>query len=164
MCWLENKILEEEKFIGYKVAIKRNNEYYSPAMGNKYKVGQVETVMKQQRLSQYFIEDILMESFSPGMVGRTSVFKYLNDAIEFENLMSVYDSQEYVIIRLTLNNDLVEGKYNASSIVAGRNILKIEEMKSQMIEQEKLIESTDIAYKNYKLKSTIKPTVKTTYY
>ena len=69
---------------GYKIAVKLNDNYYSPATMMQYQVGEVE---KPQPGDIYSYENLFQNitnnsnpNYDPNMVNRTSVFEQLTDA------------------------------------------------------------------------------------
>jgi hypothetical protein len=122
-----------KQFIGYKIAYKKKNGYYSIAMGTRYrKNGKLTIPKKQNKICGIFSDLILSETFSgfnKKMVGRTAAFKRLKDAkSQFFNLHCFNDSQ-YVILKIKLTEELLKGTYGWEDIVAGKNMEILEEVK-----------------------------------
>ena len=131
MCRLIEK-LDQRQFTGYKVAVKKGNKYYSPAMGCEYKVGEVERVDHQRNLTTHFASDILLNCYVPEMIGRTSVFKRMRSAVWLRNILSrcLLDGASAVILKMTVTDYLMSGYYGDpwDPVVAGRRIKKIVEV------------------------------------
>ena len=138
MCTLISKI-SPSKFIGYKVAIKINDKYYSPAMGFMYEVGKVPIIIEQKRLSHFFKENILEGScsYKYNMVGRTSILINKKDAIrlleDIESKINLSKPYSVVILKMEISDSLMCGNYEGCDVVAGR---KIESFKECYIIQE----------------------------
>lgn len=139
MCNLIEPVLKSRSRVVYKVAIKINGRYYSPAMGHEYKVGDVPTLVEQFRLTNYFINDILHDNFIELMKGRTARFIKCRDAISFKNIINNYLTQgKPVVLRLRLSKELLEGSYyvaddnivetNYKPVIAGKHIDSIKEL------------------------------------
>lgn len=130
MCQLSDTPLKRKQFTGYKVAVKKNGKYYSPAMGFEYKVGKVPKIRKQKRIGNYFNDCILNKSelspFKENMVGRTSVF-VIKDCRKIRILKK--GIKDNVILKITIKKDLLKGFYDGCSVIAGKEITKITEIK-----------------------------------
>lgn len=131
MCYLSEN-LKEKKVIGYKVALKKDDKYFSPAMGFEYTVGPVPIVEKQIALTGNFSTRILEEpiTFETNMVGRTALFATIASARKFANTMLDYTPGKYIvcIITMKLEGGLMGGVYGSADVVAGRSILEIKEV------------------------------------
>jgi len=135
MCDLM-KELEEKEFTGYKVVAKhkQNGKYYSIAMGFCYNDSEIIPVVEEQnRIGHYFVGDILKHiTFKNEMVGRTAVFKSLDQAKELlEEIMEDSDHYDlnynFIIVEATVLEDLL-GFYYINPVVAGRKIKFISEV------------------------------------
>ena len=138
MCTLTDKLDNTGGVIGYKVAAKKGDEYFSIAIGHKYDLGEVPVILDQERLSDFFSQNILDESvscspWSSDMVGRTAVFLNKASAIEFlEALMPYPLKRGYtpVLLKMTVKGSLLFGHYMAGDhVVAGREITYFQEEK-----------------------------------
>lgn len=141
MCELVKKNLKYKEFTGYKIVAKhiKNGKYYSIAMGFRYpKNGPVPIPKKQKRIVISFNEHILDKSahdgFRKNMVGRTAV--YVTSGIA-KNALHHYKIEQnnttifkYIIVKATIYNDLMEGKYGSHIVVAGKSIKFKEELKN----------------------------------
>ncbi len=148
MCRLTRE-LNEKKAIGYKVVfVDSENKKWSPAMGFCYEDlegGKIPIIKNQFRLTPLFSDDILLYrsfGYSPFMMGRTSAFEKLEDAVMLrrdihEREFSIkIDGQEKstlheftpVIFRVELSEDLMIGTYGQANVVAGRRIRFLEKI------------------------------------
>lgn len=157
MCKLNEKY-EKEGFIGWKVVIDKDGNFFSPAMGCQYPMkGKVPIVRKQKSLCNYFIPNILGVAKSKGMYGRTAAFVTDHGAInlrrnlinaelsDFKWSLKVSDiqgktkSEEFSkalekkirIVKVKLTQDLMRGEYGTFvDVVAGKHIEFLDKPKS----------------------------------
>jgi len=148
MCRLTRE-LNEKKAFGYKVVfVDSEDRKWSPAMGFCYEDlegGKIPIIRKQIRLTTVFTDNILLyrsNGYEPLMVGRTSAFEKLRDAVMLrrdihEREFSIkIDGQEKstlheftpVIFRVELSEDLMIGTYGQANVVAGRRIRFLEKI------------------------------------
>jgi len=120
-------------FSGFKVVAKKNNNYYSIAIGFKYQSGKKMFKRKKQKVIAYFGNDILRANFSgyggfrKEMVGRTSVFKNRKTAINLAKLIKRHldysKNFDIVIIKATIKGKLYEGTYHDDTVFAGETLI-----------------------------------------
>lgn len=136
MCNLTD-VYPEKSFTGYKVAIKRDGKYYSPAMGVEYKEGEDVIIPEKQKGLSFYVNDILNPEqpyYNDKMTGRTAVFLDEKTATSYrdrmESELSDYkDEVELCVIKITLSKELMSGyAIFAGEVVAGKHIDKIEEV------------------------------------
>ena len=120
MCEL-NKELNKDKVTGYKVVAKRNGEYYSLALGFKYKqpTHTFGKRTKQKRITQYFVGDLLRFGFKECLVGRTAAFTRLQDARLLKRRVKLNQKDEgtkenIVVVKVKLTERLMKGNYRVS--------------------------------------------------
>ena len=141
MCTLTHN---SDKFsiLGYKVAIKRDNKYFSAAMGFEYEYDKlIPEVKTQHRLCQHFNEGILdplSNSYNPAMVGRTAVFKKFEDAVHlYADIKRGWTAPTHgkpVILLSSVHEDLMEGHYGENEpVAAGRRIRFSYEIEAERI-------------------------------
>ena len=128
MCNLDSSVKGQK--VGWKVvAIKpRSKNYFSPATGCIYRSGkEVTKVKKQKRLTDYFRNDILYSTRmnNPLMCGRTSIFKFKEDANNL--LIDINESRSvpgvnFKVVKAIVSKKVMEGTYNGPKIYAGRII------------------------------------------
>lgn len=138
MCKIIGKS-DLKSFVGYKIAIKRDNGYYSPYTGIKYTVGRVKTVnvdtdgsYSHRLFREYFRHYIL---YSPGMRGKTGVYKSLKDAqMDINNTQFTFGGMianrnlKYALLKMELSGDLYDAKFNDEGTMVGNTIEYMEEI------------------------------------
>ncbi|KKN88690.1 hypothetical protein LCGC14_0245810 [marine sediment metagenome] len=142
MCDLTENISKSIVF-GYKIAVKiiKDNgeiEYRSLATRIAYKKGNVEVPDQSKNITAYlcFAPDLhrpTSPAYVPSLVGRTSVFVILSDAICLGSNLPSYlgknqDRLSLVVIKLGLKDDLMQGCYASSPVYAGRRITSVKEI------------------------------------
>lgn len=133
MCNLISE-LEEKIVTVYKVAAKKDNKYYSPALGIEYKIGKVEIPTVQNRLCKAFTDNILdthSGAYNTTMIGRTAGFKYLKDAKIKKSSWEYYGvtpSYVLVILKIQLSQELLLGNYIGDTVYAGKEIVSMKEI------------------------------------
>lgn len=127
MCDLIYKC-DEEEVTGYKVAVKIDDKYFSPATGLEYKVGPIPLQFKYQKHVADFVNvlDENNECYNTNMTGRTCVFRDLESAKHKQNKW--YSFYELIILKMTISNDLLSGYYSTSEVYGGKNIVSMEEL------------------------------------
>ena len=133
MCKLaENfKELDISEYVGYKVAIKIDNKYYSPVTGIEYKVGPVEIPETSKPLCSGFVDVLNKNSiaYEESMIGRTCVLTDYNSATKFKyNTECFKYPGNLVILRFGVCKDLMIGFYNNCLVVGGKEILFMREI------------------------------------
>jgi len=140
MCIL-TEYSDEDQVVVYKVVAKKDDGYYSIAMGIKYKIGEylpMSTEITQNPIGNHFSSDILSlqnyGSFEYEMSGRTSGFKSLGDTyhllqrIQISNNWSEPCNIRFIVVKIILSKDLMTGTYGKYEVIAGRMITKIVEI------------------------------------
>jgi hypothetical protein len=131
---------DEPYFVGCKVVAKkkRGTCYYSIAMGFKYPTDRaVPKVKVQRRIAKNFDKDILDKrspGFSEKMVGRTSVFASLSDALNMQQwaLANHLAGYTIVVVRAKVSESLMIGEYGmGEKIVAGKSVRFLEEIEQE---------------------------------
>ena len=128
MCQLRRHLKRPKK--GYKIVILKNGKKFSPAMGIEYKDGEpVRIPKKQHRLTDLYSRKILDpkadNGFSMHMVGRTAVFKDLDDAEYSFHRVKYGTFDQAAIFESTVSIDVmsgVGGKGSKRKVYAGRVI------------------------------------------
>ena len=125
MCYNFRKT-KRKAVIGWKlVAVKKSTgEYYSAAMGFKYKNGKIPVCKKQKRIRNGFRNTILKDCFEDDMVGRTSVF-LTKGAVEntfWSKCLGTKKGYEIKAVKVKLTKDLIMADYGSYTVYAGRNI------------------------------------------
>lgn len=142
MCEITQRLNDNEipEKTGYKVAIKLEDKYFSPATGVEYKVGLVEVGDRFKHFikHQIYRSDILIPSssaYKEEYVGQTAVFDDLARATALKIKFAEYNEyyapslvQHIVILKMTLSNIKFKGTYNDSSVWMGSVIKEIEEL------------------------------------
>jgi len=149
MCELI-KPLSKKQFTGYKVVIKtKTGKYLSLYTGMEYKENmKVRKIRKFRRLSEgvsYMFDtlDILdrilgkidanCSFLRSNYYGYTSVYTTRHNGminLEYFTHYSInVDNSKYVLLKMTLHNDLYESSHNDISAVSGKYIGKITEVK-----------------------------------
>jgi hypothetical protein len=149
MCELI-KPLSKKQFTGYKVVIKtKTGKYLSLYTGMEYKENmKVKKIRKFRRLSDgvsymFDIPDILdrilgkidanCRFLKSNYYGYTSVYTtkdYGMIELGYFNHTTIYvDNGKYVLLKMTLHNDLYESSHNNTPTVSGKYIGKITEVK-----------------------------------
>jgi hypothetical protein len=121
---------DADSFVGYKIVLERDGEYYSLAMGFKY-TGDIPTVEKQESLSNIFSPDLLMLPHL-NHVGRTCAFIYLRDAQKLYNQwvnyphVCIVNGYKLVIVKVRLTKGLMKGFYCSSAgtfnVIGGKHM------------------------------------------
>lgn len=127
---------DKEEFIGYKVAAKMDNSYYSIAMGFLYpQNGDVPIPIQQKKLSSHFNDYILLygsSGYERQMEGRTAAFISLGDAMSLRTRIAytddIFDKYKIVVLKIKLTKDLLKGKYGFKEIVGGKHMEILEEV------------------------------------
>ncbi|MFW6246763.1 MAG: hypothetical protein ACOC22_01110 [bacterium] len=137
MCNLFFKMKEKE-FTGYKIVVKKENgRYYSPAIGIEYTEGMtMPCINRKNALFGFFknnfkspMEILTGTTYRSDMQGRTSVFVHKDEAHLFYYYIVRHDnSDNHIIVKMTISEDLMDGEYHNFEVVAGRRIEKIEEL------------------------------------
>jgi len=131
MCYNFRKT-KRKAVIGWKlVAVKKSTgEYYSAAMGFKYKDGKIPVCKKQKRIRDGFRDTILKNCFEDEMVGRTSVF-LTKSAVEdtFCSRNGMTKQYEFQAVKVKLTKDLIMADYGCYTVFAGKNIKFLKEEK-----------------------------------
>ena len=141
MCKFNEAMIEEE-FIGYKVAAKMDDGYYSIAMGFSYpQNGDVPIPKEQKKLSSHFSDYILIyaeRGYVSKMEGRTAAFVNLRDAIILKSEIDQDNSYDYnasdflkykvAILKIKLTKNLLVGTYNSRGVVGGKHMEILEEV------------------------------------
>jgi hypothetical protein len=133
MCNLEQDIDYLTNYIGsgYKVVIKKDNEYYSPTIGIKYNIGPVEIPTVQINYIDLIIDSILSPNsvaYSETMIGRTCVFMDFLAAKSIFNTWKGHSRGELTIVKMTVSKDLMIGSYGFYTVVGGKEIVRIREL------------------------------------
>lgn len=131
MCNLVEKVSFLE-VCGYKVAVKRDDIYYSPTTGIEYKLGDVEIPKKQINVIDTIVNDLLEEdspAYAPNMIGRTCIFINLENAKDQLEHWASYTSERLVLLKLTISKDIMMGKYGTGFVFAGKRIESLDEVK-----------------------------------
>jgi hypothetical protein len=79
-------------------------------------------------LSNYFSKALLDYAFSKHMPGRTSVFVSLKDAISLYKAIRIrinFLSYDAVLLKMTISDDIMNGTYCDSRVIAGRKIVEM---------------------------------------
>lgn len=118
---------DQEK--GFKVVFKKDNgNYYSVAMGFKYRVDRkIPIVKRQRRLSEWFDNRILRGDrycgFSEAMKGRTAIFTDMYGALRTaQKLHSGTKNGIIAVVEATVSQDIMLGSYSGADTAAGRRI------------------------------------------
>lgn len=127
MCELKEEILKLESFTGYKVAVKMNDKYYSPAMGCVYRIGKIRPIKQQRRIGNYFKARLFLSNFKPLLVGRTAVINNYDNAYWMRESIQDTTNEKVVILKMTIADELLEGRYEGMLVIAGKRILNMEE-------------------------------------
>jgi|WetSurMetagenome_2_1015567.scaffolds.fasta_scaffold154645_5 hypothetical protein len=138
MCKLTTPYTKSDTFTGYKLVLKINNKLYSPATGIEYKIGKVPKPRKaiEETKDPYFA-DVLDKNdccYIAKYKGFTSLFCNEMDCHTFTNAMKGRNkaSEYFTIVKMTITNTLFNGNYdntiNNTQIIAGKEILAIEEL------------------------------------
>jgi ribosomal protein L10 len=141
MCELRTDFTKDIQYTGYKVVVKQNEKYFSPATGVEY----IESVnvprpKYQKRLAMVFSNNILSKTggrFKENFFGKTAVFVYSTDAWDLKDGIDKNQKSysepilpiETAVVKMTLSKNLMEGYYGDAEIIAGEFIEKIEELK-----------------------------------
>lgn len=156
MCvfYTEDKLEDEKKVSGYKVAIKNKEtgKYYSPATFIEYKKGEIPKLKYStirgyiERRSKflaghpafgefYFNDNFCLkggQGYAENMAGKTAIFSSSNDAIELKDNIEfttqLLPEYEYVILKMSISGDMYYGSYNCSNVYIGTRIEKLEEV------------------------------------
>ena len=132
MCKLTEDYKESE-FIGYKVVAMKDGKHYSPAMGFCYDdyPERIPIITRQVNLTHHFVNYILREDcFRDNMLGRTAAFRSEMTAFELAEEIKIDTGNspyKFVVKKVRLSVDLMEGTYGFSRVVAGRKIEFLEE-------------------------------------
>jgi hypothetical protein len=136
MCNIIAKSLKQN-IIGYKVALKINNKFYSPVTGIEYKIGNVEIPTKYGENNikdDLYMNDVLNPNdfaHDPAYAGKTAIFEVEQDGLykldEWKGRLSQKLSNKLQLIRMALSGDLYTGDYGLSSVYLGTAIDSIEE-------------------------------------
>jgi hypothetical protein len=133
MCVLKEH-LNNPYINGYKVVAKRNDSYFSLAMGFKYVNGvDIPIVKRQIRLTSYFYDDILNvnRAYNSYMEGRTAIF---DDELAAKIFLCKITSQPYnlfytpVVVKARISKDIMQGVYDLWDVYAGRRIKILKEI------------------------------------
>lgn len=143
MCDVQLSTKGRKQKFGYKIVLKQDGKYFSPAMGCEYPMkGKIKQVKVQTRLSTYFYGDILAPGLKYGfstaeqsggyrreMVGNTGVFVYKFDAQSMCDLMSAYedDPHTYSVVKARVYGTTFDGMYDGVPVVLGNHIEFIDE-------------------------------------
>ena len=139
MCKLNKHITDKKEVIGYKVVAKRdNNEYYSIAIGFKYR----QPIMSfgkrtvQKPIGNFFsLLKKYDKYYNSNLVGRTAAFCDLDDAKEMKKNQR-HSYANIVVVKVRLTNRLMSGTYPRSAfdfrpdpkVVAGHTMEILEEI------------------------------------
>lgn len=127
MCYLKRHLKRPKK--GYKVVVAMGDKKLSPATGIIYNDGKEVTPIKvQRRLADMYSNKILDpkagHGFNKNMIGRTAVFKHLNNALGLKDRLELYSPDlQYEIYEATVSVDVMSGtssKYGTIPVYAGR--------------------------------------------
>jgi len=158
MCILGNKIKGKRKLTGYKVVVKRNGKYYSPATGVKYK--QNSPVLRPKRFKpigdgwnnnfrkfifkngKFYDKNNLNTPYISSSVkygcihfnyyGYTSIFKSKKDVENYILGIDYNANIETVILEMTISVDLhnsIYNYYNPIELYSGKKIVSFKEIK-----------------------------------
>ena len=133
MCNLVTPITKK-RVTGYKIAVKKQNRYYSPIVGMIYRVGQIKVPKKQNLYLDGFSDNLLEPqalAYRKLMVGRTSVVVGIGFARE---LISYYRKRAplipLVMLRMVISKEIIKGTvYGEYPVCAGKEIVSMEEVK-----------------------------------
>jgi hypothetical protein len=143
MCNIHSKI-KDKRFTGYKVSAKIGKEHFSPATGMKYAKGRIVPPEKQERLSEYFVGDILEPgsmAYNDEYVGMTAVFEDKADAARMARTWSVWCQQhltgrsqcKLVVLEMTIaaavGKPMWKGDYEGNDVIAGPVIKSFKEVR-----------------------------------
>jgi len=114
----------EPSITGYKIAVKLNGSYYSPATMMKYQIGEVEKpqpedIRSYENLFVNVTNNVNTGAYDPNMVNRTSVFKELVDAQrEFARLQVLLkDDVKDNLVILTMKISKTSGDFIYEGII-----------------------------------------------
>ena len=145
MCKIVNVLKKAVQRTGFKVALKINGRYYSPATGVEYKKGKVpmcpdydeDTIEYLLRLCNYFsINRIFTKPDSEhsrrschlvNFNGNTTVFKNISDTIELLRYVLHCTDHEVVILKMALWGR-INGTYQEDPVFAGFRIIKMKQI------------------------------------
>jgi len=147
MCKITEAYTPDEPVQGFKVAVKIEDRYLSPATGIEYKPGPVEmatfeTVKSKPRVYGGFRDDLLDPKslyYKREYKGLTAVFANRRDARRLREALatSMVPSEqlfgEFVVVSMTLSDVRYKGTYDVSfddanlPVVMGANIISIED-------------------------------------
>ena len=141
MCTLTRKT-RRKTFTGLKLAVRclKTGKFYSGSTGIEYKKGKVPDNFKAKRLCERWKEsfnNIKIKRkknkfpiwYNEAYVSYTSVFsdKYsLTDSVSF-SCNKAKPGYEEVVLKMTIAGDIWEGRYVDAPIMAGNEILYVEE-------------------------------------
>jgi hypothetical protein len=128
MCVLD-KVLDQKQKTGYKVAIEEDYNYYSPATGHLIKTGQVEVIRRCSTKFQSWLGRgkyvRYSRWFNENMIGRTSIFINMKDALSVANEQNSLKPYRYIVLKCIVSNELMSGVLNQYTrnpydVVAGK--------------------------------------------
>lgn len=147
MCLITEKFDKSETFTGYKVVIKRDGKYYSPATGIEYKPGSVPKLdantdrnVELIRVFSYsfknFRDLIYRAFFNPTFNGLTAVFVDESAARRLlDEFSQNLDGDQVVIVSMTIYGNLHRGLASCANftppdtaVIAGNTIVKFEQL------------------------------------
>ena len=128
MCKIKEKA-DLKEFTGYKVALKVDGKYYSPATGIEYKLGPVTVATEKGKYIDCCFEDNLLNPesriFNNAMHGNTALFEDKQGALR---LMSVMNRDFLIVIlKMTLSDLTYYGEYLGYRVILGKNIVQLSE-------------------------------------
>jgi hypothetical protein len=133
MCVIEERV-RFKTVKGYKVAVKHNGKYYSPATGIQYKVGPVKIpTRKGKRATSYFNEILkpTSDSHISRYAGFTAIFTDLFDASRLRvNMQEHFEDDELsnsiIVLEMILSDGLHHGRYRHGRVYLGKHIDALE--------------------------------------
>jgi hypothetical protein len=125
MCTIISKS-KRKSFTGYKVALKINGKYYSPATGVEYVVGDVpipERIIEEYR-DDCFVNVINPSSYChrPGYMGHTAVFIRVVDKI------MVSRRSNAVLLKMKISGNMLNCEFREEDTIAGTHIDSFKEI------------------------------------
>jgi hypothetical protein len=129
-----------QEIVGYKIVFKEGNKYLSPFAGKEIGIGKVYDMpfynFEDQTKYWFYVYD---ELDNPNMIGKTTVFKSLEEAQIILKVLNKDESnlqwKDCIIIKIKITGNIIKGTsarivegFNNYIVYAGEEVLEIEEI------------------------------------
>ena len=135
---ITNKSLIRKGLTGYKIAVKKDNRYYSPVTGIEYKIGEIEQPKLSDDLSHFakvfqFVNVLSKNeiTYNPLMckLKLTGLIISINGAErEMYKLQQYSNTYNLILLKICIRRNLHTGQYHNHSLYLGSYIVSLEEI------------------------------------